>query len=320
MSPTRIVHGLLVLFAALLGASCSNRLGPYQDLLVGTPAEETPAPRGREVSITYLGVNGYLIRSEHTTIVADPYLTRFPLRTVMMNAQVAPCDEAIAYALQKGAFPRRVDGFLATHCHFDHLFDVPPLQRRLGGKVVTTATGMHLCEASRVPRRDISVSLPGSVHRIGEATVRVLPARHDKVFGKIPYPGLIDEPLSRPPDRPADWLLGTPLSFLIELHGKRIYLEAGAGEHFIPPVRDVDLAILGVALKESRERYPEAVRSIRPRYVLPSHQDSFFVPLRDGFQFSSVADFPWVKAVHESEALPGKMILMDYFQTWTLPD
>jgi len=313
-----LLHGLPL--SRVLADDESHPLERYSEYLVGTPATETRPPRGREVSITYLGVNGYLIRSANTTIVADPYFTRFPARYTVLNLRVETCPQALAYGLASGAFPRRVDGFLVTHCHFDHLFDVPALQRRLGGKIVTCRTGMHLCEASGSSRRDILISLPGSVHRIGEATVHVLPAKHDKVLGDIPYQGQITKPLRRAPKRPADWVLGTPLSFLIELHGKRIYLEAGAGQQFIPEVNGLDLAILGVALKDSRTRFPAAARSLGARYLLPSHQDTFFTPAEKGFKFTPLSDFPAVKAAHDEGDLPGDLILMDYFHTWTIPD
>jgi hypothetical protein len=41
----------------------------------------------------------------------------------------------------------------------------------------------------------------------------------------------------------------------------------------------IDLAILGVALPDSRRYFIQALEQLRPRYVLPSHQDDFFSPL-----------------------------------------
>ncbi len=300
-------------------SSCSNRLAPYQDLLVGEPATETSPPRGREVQVTYLGVNGYLIRSATTTLMVDPYFTRIPLRSTALNAPVSPDYNAINLALTSAATPRRIDGYLVTHAHFDHLFDVPSIQKRYGGRILTSPTGSHLCRAMGVRHGNISAKLPGSTSRIGDAKIHVIPARHDKVLGRIPYPGLIDAPLDSPPVRPRDWRLGTPLAYVIELEGKRIYVESGGmGEH-VPKTGSVDLAIIGVAVAGSQKRYPDAVRALSPKWVLPSHQDDFFVPVGEGFQFSALSNFPRIKATHEGADLPGKLILMDYFTTWSLP-
>jgi len=314
-----IILPLALIALAALQPACSNRLAPHRDLLVGEPAGEAPPPGPGEVAVTYLGTNGYLVRSPGAALLVDPYFTRLDLRSVALDAPVEPSREAITRGREKGAIPRRVDGFLVTHSHFDHLFDVPFLHRRLGGQVVTSKTGRFLCEASGTSRRHLLPSLPGDVHRIGDATVRVLAARHDEVLGRVPYPGLIDSPLDGPPDRPRDWRVGTPLAFLIEIGGRRIYIESGGSRGHLPSVENVDLAIVGVAVRESQRRYPQAVRALSPRFVLPSHQDNFFRSLEEGFHFSPLANFPRIRASHEAGDLPGRLILMDHFHTWTVP-
>jgi hypothetical protein len=80
----------------------------------------------------------------------------------------------------------------------------------------------------------------------------------------------------------------------------------------------VDLAILGVALPDSRERLPAALDRLQPRYILPSHQDNFFLPLSSGFQFGPLTDFHRVRR-DCARANRSRLILMDYFRPWTLP-
>jgi len=300
-------------------SSCSNRLGPHRDLLVGEPAATAGARDTGDLIVTYLGVNGYLLRSGDTTILVDPFFSRIPLREVMLNAPVAPKPGAIAYARKAGAIPDHIDGFLVTHSHFDHLFDVPPLQAELGGKVITSETGAFLCEAAGIPRSALLPSMPGDTHRIGGATIRVLGAEHDLVLGSLPYPGLITEPLAAPPSRPKEWRLGTPLAFLIEIGDRRVYVESGGVVGHPPTVTDIDLAIVGTAVGDGKGRYQEAVRALNPRYVLPSHQDNFFNPLESGFHFSVLSNFPRIRSIHSGGQLPGRLILMDYFHTWTVP-
>jgi hypothetical protein len=74
-----------------------------------------------------------------------------------------------------------------------------------------------------------------------------------------------------------------------------------------------------MALPDSRARFVETMKRLRPRYVLPSHQDDFFVPLDRGFQFATMSDFPFVRREYEKEHLSGRLILLDYFRPWTLP-
>ncbi len=310
---------LLAALAALPVASCSNRLGPHRDLLVGVAATEAPAPAPGELSVTYLGVNGYLLRSGRDAILVDPFFSRVPLREVMLNAPIASSPESIAQAREAGKLPNHVDAFLVTHSHFDHLLDVPALQAELGGKVVVSETGAFLCEATGTARRHLLPSQPGDLHRFGAATVRVLAARHDLVLGTLPYPGLVTEPLPAPPSRARDWRLGTPLAYLVEMGGRRLYIESGGTLGHPPTATDVDLAIVGTAIGDGKGRYAEAVLALRPRYVLPSHQDNFFNPLASGFHFSALSDFPRIRSIHHGQSLPGRLVLMDYFHTWILP-
>lgn len=315
----RLLSSLLIVGLASVAASCSNRLAPHRDLLVGGAATEAPPPRADQVSVTYLGVNGYLIRSGATAILVDPFFSRVPMRHVVFKVPVQSSDTAIAHARRAGALPGRIDAFLITHSHFDHALDVPVLQKQLGGKVITSETGAYLCEAMGTSRSDLRPARPGDVLHAGAAKVRVLAARHDLVLGSLPYPGLINAPLEAPPSAAADWRLGTPLAYLIELAGKRIYVESGGVVGHPPAVSGVDLAIVGTAVGDGKGRYAEAVRALQPRFVLPSHQDDFFNPLESGFHFSVLSDFPRIKATHAVEALPGRLILMDYFHSWPLP-
>jgi hypothetical protein len=158
---------------------------------------------------------------------------------------------------------------------------------------------------------------PGSVRRIGPWKIRVLSATHDRLFGKVPF----DQSERRnpgPPQRPRDWICGQPLAFLIEINGQRIYIDSGGTPAQLPPNVHVDLAILGMALPDSRARLVAALEHLQPRYILPSHQDNFFLPLNAGFQFGQLTDFPRVQR-DCARASHGRLILLDYFRQWTLP-
>ena len=318
---------LSLVFAAtgvLTMASCSYRLEPYQDLLVGEPAvgATTAANPEADVQLTYLGTAGYLLEWRETAIVIDPYFTRTSLRYIALNAPLEPDREAIEPALARADFPDSIDAWLITHAHFDHLLDVPYLQQRFGGTIVTSTTGFHLCRACEVPEASIHTAQLGEPPlQFGGARIRVHQAGHDRVFGRIPYPGIIDSPMEAPPARPRDWKVGAPLAFEIEIGGKRLYVESGGVDGLLPDLdsRPIDLAILGVAVGDSQKRYPEMVRTATPRFVLTSHQDDFFQPLSSGFLFGPTTDFPKILATHRGEELPGEIVLMDFFHRWTIP-
>ena len=123
--------------------------------------------------------------------------------------------------------------------------------------------------------------------------------------------------------------MGEPLAFLIEAAGKRIYIDSGGMPDAPPAVEHVrhgesvlwriDLAILGVALPDSRKRFAVTVRRLQPRYILPSHQDDMFGPMSHGFVFGKMTSFPALLNDVRKENLPGRVILLDYFKPWTVP-
>ena len=169
---------------------------------------------------------------------------------------------------------------------------------------------------------------PGSIQRVGPWTIRVVAAEHDHLLGKIPFNGRsihfrqgYGGQASSKPAKASDWVLGEPLAFVIEAANKRIYIDSG-GIPGSPPdsrFKNVDLAILGVALPDCRERFAETVRQLKPHYIFPSHQDDMFSPINRGFVFGKMTSFPALLRDVRKENLPGRVVLLDYFKPWTLP-
>ena len=293
------------------------------DPLCATRSRTISARRARDgVRVTYLGTNGYQFEFKGHALLVDPYFSRVDLLSAALNSRIQPNASRINDGLRHLA--PKADAILVTHGHFDHLLDVPVIMAKTRARLVASASSVDLAKRAGASSGD--AVKPGDVRRIGPWKIRVLSATHDRLFGKVPFDrpplqtGLPGETSAKaePPQRTADWICGEPLAFLIEVNSQRIYIDSGGTPAQLPPNERVDLAILGMALPDSRARLAAVIAHLQPRYVLPSHQDDFFRPLSAGFQFGSLTDFPFVQR-ECAQQNRSRLILLDYFKPWTLP-
>jgi L-ascorbate metabolism protein UlaG (beta-lactamase superfamily) len=286
----------------------------YSALIVADSADTKP--KAGTVRVTYLGVNGYQFEANGHALLVDPYFTRAGLTSVAFQQRLEPNETRISSGLQH--VRSRVDAVLVTHAHFDHLLDVPQIMKRTNAQLVGGVTAASLTKSCGLDRS--LVVEPGFMRVIGPWRIRVLASAHDRIFGWLPFRGTKTQP-GTCPAKASDWRLGEPLAFLIEANGKRIYLDSGGTVDVLPPAQNaaVDLAILGVALPDSRKRLWTTMERLRPKYVLPSHQDDFFSPVERGFVFGKLTDFPGVMRPFQRHEINSHLILLDYFRPWTIP-
>jgi L-ascorbate metabolism protein UlaG (beta-lactamase superfamily) len=297
----------------LLLVLCANAFGAGLDRHAQLVVNDSGATPREGVRVTYLGTNGYQFEFKNHVLLVDPYFSRVELLSVALGARIQPDSSRIADSMRHVA--PKIDAILVTHGHFDHLLDVPIVMSKTRAHLIASRSSIDLAKRAGASSGDAVTA--GDVRRIGPWKIRVLAASHDRLFGKVPFDQTAPQN-SGPPQRAGEWVCGEPLAFLIEINGQRIYIDSGGTEAQLPPNVHVDLAIMGMALPDSRARLNAALERLKPRYFLPSHQDNFFLPLSEGFQFGPLTDFPTVQRDSAQENR-GRLILLDYFRPWTLP-
>ncbi|HEY2200480.1 MAG TPA: MBL fold metallo-hydrolase, partial [Solirubrobacteraceae bacterium] len=113
-------------------------------------------PLGLELE--WLGVSGYRLTYEGVSLFIDPYVSRAPLRSLLLRRVAMPDESMIdRYVSAPGA----VAGVLVGHTHFDHAVDAPAIARRYETKAYGSASLGHLMR----------------LHGLGEQVVEVVPRR-----------------------------------------------------------------------------------------------------------------------------------------------
>ena len=99
------------------------------DLTALRELERVPLGLPSGLELEWLGVAGYRLSYEGTTVLVDPYVSRVPIRAVLLRRPTLP-DAALL-----DRYVARADAVLIGHTHWDHAVDAPAIARRDGATV-----------------------------------------------------------------------------------------------------------------------------------------------------------------------------------------
>jgi L-ascorbate metabolism protein UlaG (beta-lactamase superfamily) len=250
--------------------------------LVGikSPHTEWYAPHGRhgdnggdEVEFTYLGTAGFVIKSAARTLVLDPYVSRPNIRTTLTK-ELIPNEPLIQQLIP------HADDVLVGHAHYDHVLDAPTLCQQTGARLIGSRAVMMVGRAAGLPEHQLVETSGHEDIASGSWTVRGLPSKHGKVFGRIPLPGDITEPPPWPP-RIRYLKHGLVLNWVVDTGNLRIMHIDSAD--FIPEELkgiQVDVLCLCAIGRQYRPNYvKEVVALVKPRWIIPCHWDTMMTPI-----------------------------------------
>lgn len=248
--------------------------------------ERVPLPLPPGLEVRWLGVSGYRLSYQGVSLFIDPYLSRAPLRTVLLRRSMLP-DPALVE--RYGGADGEVAGVLVGHTHFDHAVDAPALARRHGCRAYGSASLGTLMELHGLRGLAVEVE-PYRRYELGPFVVSFTPSRHSKLlFGrKVPMEGELTcahlDGL-----RMGAYRCGQVWGIRIEVAGISLYHQ-GSADLIDEALRDerVDVFLAGVAGRSVTPRYWERVlRKLDPEVVVPTHYDDFFKPLGGRLAFTA---------------------------------
>ncbi|MBI5135874.1 MAG: metal-dependent hydrolase [Nitrospirae bacterium] len=182
----------------------------------------------------------------------------------------------------------KVDYILITHGHFDHVADAAALAKRTGARLVANfELGSNLAKLHGYPKEQMGLdtlfNIGGRITLAdGEVTVTMTPAVHSS--------GL-NNPFADETD-PDIVYGGNPGGFVIQIDGGPTLYDTGDTAYFddmsvIGRQFDVTVALVNIGGHFGMEpdMAAQAVRAVKPRYVVPHHFGTFPVlaPDAEGF-------------------------------------
>ncbi len=261
-------------------------------------------PPGLEVE--WLGVSGYRLTCEGHTLFVDPYISRVPLRSLLLRRRALPDATALERFVRA---PGKTVGVLVGHTHFDHAVDAPALARRLDCQAFGSASLVNLMALHGMAERAVEVE-PYRVYELGPFEVSFTPSVHSKLLLglAVPYDGELTcehlDSLS-----PAAYRCGQVWGISIAVAGVRLYHQGSA--NLVDDAvheRGVDVFLAGVAGRSFTERYWQRILTrLEPRAVVPTHYDNFFRPLGQDLEFVTAAEL--ARLPEEIAAVSGEIEL-----------
>jgi L-ascorbate metabolism protein UlaG (beta-lactamase superfamily) len=241
---------------------------------------ETPALElAPGLEIEWLGVSGYRLGFEGKALYIDPYVSRVPLKSLLLRRPAVPDPAALDRFIPPPG--GEVVGVLVGHTHFDHAVDAPALARRFGCNAYGSASLVRLMDLHGLAGQAVEAE-PYRVYELGPFEVSFVPSEHSKLLLglAVPYDGELTcdhlDGLS-----PSAYKCGQVWGIHIAVGGTTLYHQ-GSANLIDDAIRHkgVDVFLAGVAGRSFTERYWERILPrLDPAMVVPTHYDNFFRPL-----------------------------------------
>jgi L-ascorbate metabolism protein UlaG (beta-lactamase superfamily) len=245
-------------------------------------ARQLQLPAGLELE--WLGVSGYRFTYEGRTLFVDPYLSRVPLRDLVLRRRAVPDPAALDRFVTA---PGETVGVLVGHTHFDHAVDAPAIARRSGCRAYGSRSLVKLMALHGLAEQAVEVD-PYRTYELGPFEVSFTPSVHSKLLLglAVPYDGELTcehlDSLS-----PGAYRCGQVWGVSIAVAGVRFYHQ-GSANLIDEAVRErgVDVFLAGVAGRSFTADYWQRILPrLEPQTVVPTHYDNFFRPLGQDLEF-----------------------------------
>lgn len=270
------------------------------------------------VRVRWLGTACFIVQTDETSIVIDPFVTRPRVRDVILRPLVPDLGEITR------RFPRQVDAVVCGHAHYDHAMDGPALAAATGARFIGSPTAMNIARAAGLPERQlVTAHRTGTRVTVGDVTIRLVPSLHGRFVLRRYY--LATGELDAPPKLPAHasaYKMGGAFGIVLETKSGVTLYHNGSADLIDAELDGVhaDVLLVGLAGRQgTRDYLGRLVRALEPSLVVPTHHDAFFRPLADGLRLLPGIDLEGFASEAHALAPRAEVFLPLYDETLVVP-
>ena len=281
----------VLLAGAMTGALAVGASLLFPGVAAGAERAKTRSERTEGLRLTWLGTNGWKIQfranDSERTVLVDPYLARFKTGFFVKNGfdPTTPLEPADPTLIERHV-PESVDQILVGHGHWDHMADVPAIQRHSHAMVIGSETHWHLLRGFGLADSSLVVVEGGEVMAFDGYTIEVFAGLHSMgPTKKFALPGhLVADPPT--PTTVGDLPEGDSLCYLLTIDdGPSLFIMSTANfvERNLSGIRP-DVALIAGLFRNQISYYTERLLGALdyPSVLLPTHWDNFERPYEDG--------------------------------------
>jgi L-ascorbate metabolism protein UlaG (beta-lactamase superfamily) len=226
-----------------------------------------------ELSIEWLGINGFRFHHNKKTILLDPWVTRD-------NSKV--CDRSTV-----AKYIPEADYVFIGHSHWDHLADAAEIYRQTNAVIIGSQTTINICRAQGVPERNLIQFTAGDSLDFGDFNVEFYASVHKQ---PMLYPGIYDS-VPQKINTIKDFLEGGTFALRFNFDDLKI-INVGSANFLREELQNIkcDYLLAGIAGR-SNTYTEDLLEAVSPKVVIPTHFDYFETPLEENCVCVDVKEF-----------------------------
>jgi len=270
--------------------------------------------------IRWLGTAGYEISDDSVTILIDPFVSRPKPRKLFPKLHVD--EEAVNRHVLNPLGPDRLRLILISHNHYDHSMDLPYILSRFpdprtrplvfGDPNVAELIRSHTdkvsipwlnesggLEDTRISVFDLTDNEPSEyVGRYGEFEIWAFKSIHP-AYHPIPWRGPDGIVEKSPPYSALGYKTyhNVSIEYLITYRGLKIFFSESPTVLYPEKVGKVHILLQGIASRKNEHTIPQTLAYLQPEFLIPTHYDNFFKPLREFQQFDYHIGLPFAEEI-----------------------